>query len=540
MATWASPRQATAIFSSTAVRTTGSLTNPGQSKQTVSILGTQPGLNYIAGGPIYQDAATGTRLLLYHAENHFGSAQNYTSSLGLAVARDSTGLSFQDLGLILQPNQTYPNPYSIDIGGGSLSLFDNYLYIHYKDYMSDGSTTQLAVARAPLSSVITSALNRQPVDFTKYYNGSWSQPGRGGLASALEMGNPSNSWSSVSYNDYLKQFVMMSAQWSPTDYGDLYMSSSIDGVNWGARQAVAVDYGEQFYPSLVGTGGDPTRTGKSFYVYYTDSQAGAWDRWNDAQLARRLITLDPATVTTPTNPSLPVTNPSTGWTSISSFAGDFQTGGPSQGWNYLWNPTGKVGNASTFVPLKWSNVAGAYNTTGAATTIWTSGKGHTDDYLTLANGWGHPGQPGYNVITSYTIQAEDGAGTYRLINGTVAKGDSIVSSGEDGLNLSVYINNTLIGSTQSVLTNGSTISFSRDLGTLAVGDTIYVMLNAGANQNYDTFKGFDFYIQKLVPVAASLMAAAASVPEPTSGAMLGIVLVAGAIRLRNRHKRSSR
>ena len=51
--------------------------------------------------------------------------------------------------------------------------------------------------------------------------------------------------------------------------------------------------GEQFYPSLVGTGANPQITGQSFYVYYTDSKKGAWNRWGDAQIARRAITINP-------------------------------------------------------------------------------------------------------------------------------------------------------------------------------------------------------------------------------------------------------
>jgi MYXO-CTERM domain-containing protein len=476
--------------SSSSVRTTGTLASPGQSKQNVSIFGTASGLNYIAGGPIYTDSTTGTRLMLYHAEQHFGSAQNYSSSLGLAIATDSTGLRFQDLGLVIQPNQSTFAGSSLDVGGGSLTLANDYLYVHYRDYLAGGGSSQLAVARAPLSSVLNSAWSRQPAQFTKYYNGAWSQPGRGGLSSPLEAGNPANGWSSVSYNDYLNQFVMVTAQWAPTDNGDLYMAASPDGVNWSSRQAISVGSGEQFYPSIVGTGADPTRTGKSFYVYYTDSVAGAWNRWNDAQLARREITFDPAVTSPPPNPG------TIDWTSVSSFVGDFQAGGPAQGWNYLWNPTGKTGNASALTPLKWSSAAGAYNTTGGATQVWTSGKGHTDDYLNLSATGGHPGQAGYNVIASYTIQTDDGAGLYRLSNGAVAKADSTVSPGEDGLNLMVYVNNALVGATQSVSTNGSFLNFARDLGQLSIGDTVYVMLNAAANQNYDTFRGLDFTIQR--------------------------------------------
>jgi hypothetical protein len=486
--------------SASTVRTTGSLTSPGLSKQNVTIVG-GGGYNYRAGGPVYTDPSTGTRLLLYHAEQHIGSPQNFYTTLGLAVARDSSGLVFDDLGTILRSHLSSPNYGSVDMGSGSFSTYNGDLYIHYRDYQAGGPISQLSVARAPLASVLSNALNRQTTQFTKYYNGGWTEAGLGGRASALEIGNPDNSWSSVTYNDYLNQFVMATSQWASSG-GDLYLSTSSDGVNWGPRQVIAQNPGEQFYPSLIGTGADPTRTGKSFYVYYTDSAAGAWNRWNDAQLVRRQITFDPST------PS--VIDP-TGWATAGRFLGDYQAGGPAQGWQYLWSAAGK-NTPSTFSTLYWSDVAGAYNTTGGATPEWTGGNGQPADYLTLGAGVGHPGQPNYNVIAAYTIQAEDGAGAYRLTNSSIFKSDTLTSPGEDGLTLQVFVNNSLVGGTQTVATNGSTLNFDRNLGQLAVGDTVYVALGAGKNQWFDGFQGFDFAIQRnLNPTSGS------SIPTTSSG-----------------------
>lgn len=479
-----------AANSSSSVRTTGSLTSPGASKQNVNIYGSS-GYNYLAGGPIYQDPATGTRLMVYHAEVHGGSAQQYYTTLGLAVATDSSGLNFQDLGAIVRPNLPQTLNTSIDIGGGSITAFNGDLYIHYRDFMANGSVNQLAVARAPLSQVISNAMSRQGTQFTKYYNGAWSQPGLGGLSSHLETGNRNNGWTSVTYNDYLNQFVMATTEQYGNDRGDLYFVGSVDGVNWGPRVPIALDVGEQFYPSLVGMGPDPARTGQSFYVYYTDSQAGMWNRWNDALLVRRQITFDPAAPAPPPAPA-----PSGNWTSVGSFAGDFQSGAPAAGWKYLWAATGKTGNASTYQPLKWSGAVGAYNTTGGATQVWSGGKGHVDDYLSLGAAGGHPGQPNYNIISAYTIQPDDGAGLYRIANSSIMKTDSTVSAGEDGLSLAVYVNNAIIGSSMTVPTTGASLNFDRELGQLAIGDTIYVSLGAGANQNYDSFKNFDFTIQR--------------------------------------------
>jgi hypothetical protein len=221
------------------------------------------------------------------------------------------------------------------------------------------------------------------------------------------------------------------------------------------------------------------------------------------------------------------------WTAISGYKADFRPYTPTPGWKYQWTAAGKSGNSATYGTLWWSDVAGAYNTTGAATPVWTSGKGHPDDYLSLAAWGGHPGQPNYNVVASYTIQADDGAGQFRIINSSIMKGDAITSKGEDGLTLAVYVNNTLIGKSQTVPTSGAALNFDRDLGTLNIGDTVYVIIGAGANQNYDLFHMFDFTIQKLMPVA-TMLASVSSVPEPTGALQLGLAMAFGALGRRRR------
>jgi hypothetical protein len=247
-----------------------------------------------------------------------------------------------------------------------------------------------------------------------------------------------------------------------------------------------------------------------------------------------------------TNPSTPVTpppvtpnpvppvapTPQMEWTAIGGFQAEFQTGAPAKGWKYMWTAGGKTGNASTYKPLTWSSSAYAYNTTGAATPVY-NGKSHPDDYLQISSWGGHPGQPGYSVIAAYTIQAEDGAGQYRLASASIMKNDAIKSSGEDGLTLQVFVNNSVIGSIGSVPTTGLAFNFARDLGNLNIGDTIYVVLGAGANQSYDGFKNFDFLIQKLTPVATAL-ASMMAVPEPATGVQAGVLLALAALRRRRR------
>jgi hypothetical protein len=137
--------------------------------------------------------------------------------------------------------------------------------------------------------------------------------------------------------------------------------------------------------------------------------------------------------------------------------------------------------------------------------VW-NGKAHNDDYLMLSSDGGHPGRPGYYAITGYTIQAADGAGLYDLFGSSIMKSDGVKTGTEDGLDLLLYVNNTRLGSPLSVSTTGAMLSFDQSLGSLAVGDTVYVMIGAGKNQNYDLFRNFDFSLRR-TPLA--------TVPGPT-------------------------
>jgi hypothetical protein len=213
---------------------------------------------------------------------------------------------------------------------------------------------------------------------------------------------------------------------------------------------------------------------------------------------------------------------------------------PADGWTYAWNPNGKVKDPAKFAALMWSQQEGVYNTTGAATQTPAGKKTHKDDYLSLSSTGGHPGKPKYHSIAGYTIQEEDGAGEYRLVDSSISKTDSVTEKKEDGLRVSIFRNNALLGS-QNVSTSGAPASFDRALGNLNVGDTIWVMIDALKNHSYDAFAGFDFSIQKSVPLdlvapAMNMMLGASPVPEPATSTLFLAGLAALAWRRPRRNR----
>lgn len=526
---------------SSPVVTTGTLNTPGASKRSVKINNVpSKTFNYLAGGPVYTDPFSGARLMIYHGELKGNSKKNFHSVLGLAVSTDGT--NFRDLGQIITPN--IPAGFA-EVGGGSFAVVDGYLNVYYRDWLTTGATAEVAVARAPLVDLMNNAFAGRNTQFWKYYDGSWSQPGVGGRAAALEAYNPSNAWVAISRNDYLNQLVLVTSQWSD-DGGDLYYSTSPDGINWAPRQPLAVSPGEQMYPSIIGTGADPARSGQSFYVYYTDSKKGAWSRWSNAQLVRREVTIQSAPVASGGSLGAGL-GYTADWVPVGDYQADFTPGAPTNGWKYMWDPKGKVGNASTYSPLLWSQSEQVYNTTGGAT-MTPNPKSHKDDYLFLSADSGSPGQPKYMPIIGYTIQADDGAGLYRLSDSSIQKSNGTFVASEDNLQVQVYINDTLVGANTVVGTDGLLRSFDRNLGMLNIGDTIWVLIDPLKNQIDDVFRNFDFTIEKLVYSNTPAFAvtqqlaftqefslnSAVAVPEPTSVAVALIALSGFAICRRRR------
>lgn len=213
--------------------------------------------------------------------------------MGLAIQTDEQGLKFKDLGPIFTANVPGGQAEgTVEICGSPYIIKDGYFYVYARDVMADGSPRQsnLSVARAEVAAVVSASMEGKSAEWTKYYNGAFSEPAVGGKSSPLERGNPGTRWMDVSYNAALDKFIMVVAANVSSQNVDLFISCSEDGINWSDRRKLVTGKGEAFYPSIAGFLDDPRRTGKEFYVYYTFSLKGGWERWSDATIVRRKIT----------------------------------------------------------------------------------------------------------------------------------------------------------------------------------------------------------------------------------------------------------
>ena len=275
--------------------------------------------NYAAPGSVLQDPTLppGNLIMVYEAENHCPGGVNqqpYYATVGFARSSDNGKTWPQPVNgpsggparyPILQSSDqqpTVPHPAmgnAIPSGFVDKSVDGNYyLYVSY-DYheatlqQGDGL---IRVARAKLG-------QPGPLTFTKWYNGSFSQPGIGGLDSGVTPSSGCGAFyggqahSEISFNDdlglYLMVFVCVNGSVTPRTGGWYYSTAtSLDQQNWTAPQLIqgsqytvttpcnaAGTSGGQFdgwYPSFMSPGaaqGHTKLTGSAFFLNGCDTGA---------------------------------------------------------------------------------------------------------------------------------------------------------------------------------------------------------------------------------------------------------------------------
>lgn len=239
--------------------------------------------NYAAPGSVLQDPTLppGNLLMLYEAENHCPGGVNqqpFYVTVGFARSSDNGktwpaavnaplgGPARYPVLKIQAPEPNTPhNPMGNAIPSGYIdrnAVGDYYLYAVY-EYYSGGISQPpydglLRVARAKLGS--------DPLVFSKWYQGAFSQPGIGGLDSTplpgLGCASGHQIEGQISYLDDLGLYLMTYSCVSPTLGAWYYaVATSLDLQDWTAPQMIA---GSQFAITSPCTG---------------STTGGEWDGW---------------------------------------------------------------------------------------------------------------------------------------------------------------------------------------------------------------------------------------------------------------------
>lgn len=236
--------------------------------------------NYATPGSVVQDPTlpAGNLIMVYGAEQHCpGGVWNreFYGTVGFARSSDNGktwpapvngalgGPSRHPILQTSQPQPTVPHEFLGDVIPSGFvdksASGDYYLYVAYENFSGGGRSVRVARAK----------LGPDPLTFLKWYNGSFSQPGIGGLDSRVlptaGCANGSQANAEISYNDDLGLYLMIHLCLSPgAGVGSWYYSTatSLDLEDWTAPQLIQ---NSQYPLTLLPCPGHPTRSFDGFY-----------------------------------------------------------------------------------------------------------------------------------------------------------------------------------------------------------------------------------------------------------------------------------
>lgn len=259
--------------------------------------------NYAAPGSVLQDPTlpAGNLIMIFEAENHCPGGVNqqpYYATTGFTRSSDNGKtwpapengpMGGANRYPVLQPSTPQPTTAHTALGDATASAYidqsldgNYYLYAVYS-YAGPGSDGKMRVARGQLG--------QTNVSFTKWYNGSFSQPGIGGLESGPGSACPGGGYQShgqISYNDDLGQYLMTgvctnASAATPTGAWYYATATSLDIQDWTPLQMIA---GSQFpltvcgnnvlqmfdgwYPSFMSPGAAAGHTKLTGMVFFMD------------------------------------------------------------------------------------------------------------------------------------------------------------------------------------------------------------------------------------------------------------------------------
>ncbi|WHT16052.1 hypothetical protein N8J89_23270 [Crossiella sp. CA-258035] len=273
--------------------TKGTLDNPvAGGVRHAAVRNIPPGYQYAGGGPVFRDPASGLVLQMVHLERTLdGPNHQFYAELHLGLHDLATGET-RLLGEIISPDMDFATAYrhklTADIGTSSFVLRDGYLHAYFPDYSYDDGkwvNTPLSVARAPLAEVVAAAKQGKASEWRKYHGGAWNSPGRNGPSTAVrEQGV--GAWHPSVVKTTRGGTIMVAGN-SITEF---VLATSPDGLTgWSGPTTLFRDPERgNAYPTIVGTGSDPSIVDNEFYLYYLQ-----WAKpgdWANAVAMRRHVT----------------------------------------------------------------------------------------------------------------------------------------------------------------------------------------------------------------------------------------------------------
>jgi hypothetical protein len=256
--------------------------------------------DHASGGPLYHDEASDQLLLIYHGETfNDGDADDYYAFLGMAVS-DDHGATFEDLGRIITSDLAEHDPERhrpVDVGSGAYVVRDGWMHVYFQDRGNGPCRRSLSVARARVTDVVDAARNRTTPVFHKYHDGTWEEPGIGGVSSELfDDAFRWVVWFDAAVIESIGCVVLVySTSWLVDGVPHwMHMATlSTDGIRWSPSQPLYdTPLTDEVIYVTIDSGGDQQRsiTGSSFDLYRT--RATTKFRWDEAWLERITVSFE--------------------------------------------------------------------------------------------------------------------------------------------------------------------------------------------------------------------------------------------------------
>lgn len=402
--------------------------------------------------PNYYRIGPNELIAFTHNEMHPSATQRKNPpdfSMGIAYSSDN-GATWEFCGEILRPKN-----HEVNVGGSPYVIRNGFVYLYFNEgdvspNNTSAWTRKVSVARASVADVVAAARNHTVTPWLKYRDGAFTENALTGMGSpvipsvfATASNKGEDSHADATYSTALGKYLMT----VQTEYaGKLALYSSSDAVTWSMEAYIDVmPAGGHMQPyssfvDLEGGSEDGSVVDDDFYVMY--DRKPSTDFFHDTLMRKQVtITLNPQA------------------RSVAS-SGFSSTQGTNQ-WSY------EQRSGSTYSNLTWD----------AANRRWA---GTAPDTL-VAAAWQHPDTQ--DSVRTWTAPT---AGTI-LVAGTPRKSDAAI--GGDGVNVAIFRNTTQIwpATGWAAIGPSNTAGVSHELSlTVAAGDRIRFVVNAGATKAFDT------------------------------------------------------
>lgn len=375
----------------------------------------------------------------YYAFNSQGQTTypHWKRRIGLATSNDQGAhWHYQADILTYNPNQPgKPDPSDYNFGDGDLRLFvdsaTGYFYIYYATGWTNPTSTDIqggyvAVARSPISA------HMAPGSWTKWYLGSWSQPGLQGSDSEVFPGATSSL--TIQYSTYLNKYVMI-------DDGRITTATDLGLQDWVAPDTTFLS--TLWYNWTVDQNTqNKYQIGQAFRLYTSQND-------NDNEESRYTL----------------IRYPQGNGLSYDATGGYDTVQGQDQ-WRYQY----MTGSSYVYSDMAWDST----------NNIWAG----PEPYCWIGIDYQHPGNA--NCAASRTwIAPASGAVTIAASNHTIRS----VDTGGTGVDVMITLNGTQLwpAAGWQHIPSGSSLAVPTLTATVSLGDALHFLVrHSGSTNDYDS------------------------------------------------------